>query len=66
MRKVCAQVGGAWNYYIAVESVAKAAERAQGRDAHVLKGPMEVPSGVWIVQGRDPQGAPFAMASGQR
>jgi len=22
--------------------------------------PMEVPGGVWIVQARDPQGAPFA------
>ena len=28
--------------------------------------PMEVPGGVWIVQARDPQGAPFAMGGGQR
>jgi predicted enzyme related to lactoylglutathione lyase len=40
--------------------VAKAAERAQGRGAQVLNGAMEVPSGVWIVQARNPQGAPFA------
>jgi len=32
----------------------------------VLNGPTEVPGGVWIVQARDPQGAPFAMVSGQR
>jgi predicted enzyme related to lactoylglutathione lyase len=55
-----------WNYYIAVDSVAKAAERAQARGALVLNGPMEVPGGAWIVQARDPQGAAFAMVSAQK
>jgi uncharacterized protein len=52
-----------WSYYIAVESVAGASDRAQARGATVLNGPMEVPGGAWIVQARDPQGAHFAMVS---
>jgi predicted enzyme related to lactoylglutathione lyase len=64
MMKACAQVPApAWNYYIAVESAAKAADRAQARGAQVMHGPAEVPGGAWIVQARDPQGAPFAMVS---
>ena len=67
MMKGCAQMSTpAWNYYIAVESVAKAAERAGARGAQVLNGPMEVPGGAWIVQARDPQGAAFAMVSAQK
>ena len=64
MMTKCAQVPHpAWNYYIAVESVAAAADRAFTRGAQVLNGPMEVPGGAWIVQARDPQGAYFAMIS---
>jgi len=64
MMKSCGQAPvHAWNYYITVESVAKAADRAQGQGAQVLHGPAEVPGGAWIVQARDPQGAPFAIVS---
>ena len=67
MMKGCAQVPmPMWNYYIAVDSVARAAGRAQARGAHVLTGPMEVPGGAWIVQARDPQGAAFAMVSANK
>jgi predicted enzyme related to lactoylglutathione lyase len=67
MMKGCAQAPmPMWSYYIAVESVARAAERAQARGAQVLNGPMEVPGGAWIVQARDPQGAAFAMVSSQK
>ncbi len=55
-----------WTYYITVESVARAADRAVTRGATVLNGPMEVPGGAWIVQARDPQGAHFAMVSAQK
>ena len=55
-----------WNYYIAVESVEKAADRAWARGGEVLHGPAEVPGGAWIVQARDPQGALFAMVSAQK
>jgi len=64
MMKGCAQAPGpCWNYYITVDSVAQAAERAKARGGEVLNGPMEVPGGAWIVQARDPQGAHFAMVS---
>lgn len=52
-----------WNYYITVDSVAAAADRAATRGAQILNGPMEVPGGAWIVQARDPQGAHFAIVS---
>jgi predicted enzyme related to lactoylglutathione lyase len=64
MMTKCAQVPHpCWSYYIAVESVAAAADRALTRGAQVVNGPMEVPGGAWIVQARDPQGAHFAMIS---
>ena len=64
MMKICAQVPyPCWSYYITVDSVAAAADRAVTRGAQVLNGPMEVPGGAWIVQARDPQGAHFAMVS---
>ena len=67
MMQACAQVPApAWNYYIAVESVAQAADRAQARGAQVLPGPTDLPGGAWIVQARDPQGASFAMVSAQK
>jgi hypothetical protein len=67
MMKACAQVPQpCWNYYIAVEDVAKAADRAATRGGQVLHGPAEVPGGAWIVQARDPQGAHFAMVSGPK
>src|SRR5215470_7640953 len=64
MMKICAQVPHtAWNYYIAVDSVAAAADRAVTRGGKVVNGPMEVPGGAWIVQAVDPQGAYFSMVS---
>jgi predicted enzyme related to lactoylglutathione lyase len=60
----CAQVPHAcWNYYIAVDSVTKAAGRTKTGGGEVLQGPHEVPGGAWIVQARDSQGAAFAMIS---
>jgi len=32
----------------------------------VLNGPMEVPGGAWVIQGRDPQGAIFALVAPKR
>jgi uncharacterized protein len=67
MMKACAQVPHpSWSYYIAVDSVAAAADRALTRGAMVLHGPAEVPGGAWIVQAQDPQGAHFAMLSGRK
>jgi predicted enzyme related to lactoylglutathione lyase len=67
MMKAGAQVPRpGWNYYITVDSVAAAADRAFARGAKVLHGPAEVPGGDWIVQASDPQGAHFAMVSAQK
>jgi predicted enzyme related to lactoylglutathione lyase len=67
MMKTCAEAPTAcWNYYIAVDSVAGAAERTVRGGGEVLHGPTEVPGGAWIVQARDPQGAHFAMVSAQK
>jgi len=67
MMKMCGPVPHpCWNYYIAVVSVAAAADRAVTRGAQILHGPIEVPGGSWIVQARDPQGAVFAMISPRR
>jgi uncharacterized protein len=55
-----------WNYYIAVDSAAAAAARTTEHGGQVIQGPHEVPGGAWIVQAQDPQGAVFAMVSGNR
>jgi predicted enzyme related to lactoylglutathione lyase len=55
-----------WNYYLGVDSVAAAAERAKQRGATVVNGPMEVPGGAWIVQALDPQGAFFSVISASK
>ena len=52
-----------WMYYVTVEDLDDALERARGKGATVLNGPMEVPGGQRIVQLMDPQGAAFALIS---
>ncbi|RST29883.1 VOC family protein [Sphingomonas ginkgonis] len=64
----CGTMGGqppAWRYYIGVDSIerAKAAVEAQGGTPTM--GPHEVPGGSWILLGRDPQGAEFALVGGK-
>ncbi len=64
MMTVCAQMPRpGWNFYIAVESATAATQRATARGARIVNSAMQVPSGDWIVQARDPQGAYFAMVS---
>ena len=38
----------------------------KAKGGEILFGPMEVPGGAWIVQGRDPQGAEFALVAAKR
>lgn len=52
---------GFWNYYIRVPGIAAATEQVKTLGGQVLQGPMEVPGGEWIVNGIDPQGAPFSL-----
>lgn len=53
----------AWNYYFNVDSVKAAIGRVKRGGGEVLMGPMQVPGGSWIIQGRDPQQASFALVS---
>ena len=52
-----------WMFYLVVHGAAAAAERVKAGGGEVLNGPMEVPGGGWVLQGRDPQGAMFALLS---
>lgn len=52
-----------WMYYITVADFDAALERAKGKGALVINGPMPVPGGQRIVQLLDPQGAAFAMVT---
>jgi predicted enzyme related to lactoylglutathione lyase len=54
-----------WLYYIAVSDIDAVATRVTSGGGQIMMGPMQVPGGAWIVQGRDPQGAMFALV-GQR
>jgi predicted enzyme related to lactoylglutathione lyase len=51
----------AWLYYIQVDHLGAAIDRATSRGARLLNGPMEVPGGAHIAQLSDPQGAMFAL-----
>jgi predicted enzyme related to lactoylglutathione lyase len=50
-----------WLYYFVVDAIDAAIERVKAGGGQILNGPMEVPGGDWIIQGRDPQGAMFAL-----
>ena len=50
-----------WLYYERVGKIDEAVDRVKRSGGDVLNGPMEVPGGDWIIQGRDPQGAMFAL-----
>jgi hypothetical protein len=56
-----AQVPPNWQIYFRVPDIKTAAERIAANGGEILNGPMEVPGGDWIVNGRDPQGAAFAL-----
>lgn len=51
----------AWLYYFNVEEITSAKVRVEAAGGTVLNGPHQVPGGGWIIQGRDPQGAMFAL-----
>ena len=52
-----------WGYYITVPGIESAAARIKASGGAVIMGPHQVPGGQWIVQGRDPQGAWFALVA---
>lgn len=54
-----------WRFYFRVPSIAKAKETAEAKGGSIAMGPMEVPTGDYIVIGTDPQGAEFALVGGK-
>lgn len=56
----------AWMYYVSVNDLDAATERARANGGKVLNGPMPVPGGARIVQLADPQGAMFALHEAAR
>ena len=52
-----------WRFYVRVDSVEAAAGRIARSGGTVTVAPQEVPGGSWVLQGRDPQGALFALIS---
>ena len=55
-----------WIFYFTVPAIDAAAARITAAGGTILHGPMEVPGGSWILQGRDPQGAMFALTAPMR
>ena len=56
----------AWTFYFNVDAIDAAVERVKANGGEVVMGPMEVPGGSWIIQGKDPQGAHFALVAPKR
>ena len=50
-----------WTHYFNVDSIEAAVERVKAGGGQVTNGPIEVPGGQWTAQGKDPQGASFAL-----
>lgn len=50
-----------WSFYFEVPDIAAAAQGVKSLGGTILNGPVEVPGGDNILQGRDPQGANFAL-----
>lgn len=51
----------AWLYYFNVADIDAARARLEAAGGTLLREPHEVPGGAWILHGRDPQGAMFAL-----
>jgi uncharacterized protein len=52
-----------WRYYFRVDAIDAAAQRIARLGGAVTMGPHQVPGGNWVLHGRDPQGALFALMS---
>jgi hypothetical protein len=65
MTKPDAVPAAAWCHYFWVESITAAKTRVEANGGQVVNGPHEVPGGLWIIQGTDPQGALFSLVGGQ-
>jgi uncharacterized protein len=55
-----------WLYYFNVEAIDAAVARVKGAGGRVALDPHQVPTGQWIAQGFDPQGAMFGLLAPKR
>ncbi|HEU5068365.1 MAG TPA: VOC family protein [Sphingomicrobium sp.] len=54
-----------WRFYFRVPSISAAKEAVEKSGGTVATGPMQVPTGDWVLLGTDPQGAEFALVGGE-
>ena len=66
MRKPEAMPQSSWGFYVNVDGIDAAVERLTAAGGTVANGPHQVPTGSWIVQAIDPQGAHFALTAPTR
>ncbi|MDQ6828098.1 MAG: VOC family protein, partial [Gemmatimonadota bacterium] len=50
-----------WLPYVLIADINKGAESVKSKGGTIMHGPIEVPTGDWIVMAMDPQGAAFAL-----
>ena len=55
-----------WSVYLASADADATAAKVDQAGGKVIMGPMDVPSGQWIIQCQDPQGAHFALLAPTR
>ncbi len=55
-----------WFYYINVEAIDAAIARAERAGGTLISGPHQVPTGEWMMNGRDPRGALFGLLAPRR
>jgi uncharacterized protein len=63
MKKADYIPNSSWTFYFQVDSIKAAVQRVEAGGGKVVNGPMQVPGGGWIIQGKDPQGATFSLVS---
>ena len=54
-----------WRFYFRVPSIDAAKQTAEQKGATIHMGPIEVPTGEYVIVGSDPQGAEFALVGGK-
>jgi len=54
-----------WRFYFRVPSISAAKDAVEKGGGTVGTGPMQVPTGDWVLLGTDPQGAEFALVGGE-
>ena len=66
MTKTPDQPAPGWRFYFRVAAIDAAAQRVAKLGGVLTMGPEQVPDGQWMLSGRDPQGALFALISKTR